>query len=146
MRIWIVAATLLVLPVAMEPTNVAHAQPLDSLQNAVGIGKSSPSTGSGLGGMSMPSVGSASSGNIAGVLRYCVRNNYVDGNGGASVEHSLVGKLGGSTTKSSQFASGDKGMLQTGNGSNVSLGGGGLKGQMTHKVCDQVLTHAKSLI
>ncbi len=146
MRTWIAAATLLMLPVAMEPTDVAHAQPLDSLQNALGIGKSSPSMGSGLGGMSMPSVGSASSGNIAGVLRYCVRNNYVDGNGGASVERSLVGKLGGGTTDSSQFASGDKGTLQTGNGGNFSLGGGGFKGQMTQKVCDQVLKHARSLI
>ena len=95
--------------------------------------------------MSMPSVGSASSGNIAGVLRYCVRNNYVSG-GASSVESGLVGKLGGGATHSSQFASGDKGMLQTGNGQNVSLGGGGLKAQMTHKVCDQVLQHAKSLI
>lgn len=149
MRIRIAAATLLAMPVAFGLTVPVDAQPLDSLANAVGAGTSSKSAGSGLsslGGMSMPSVGSASSGNIAGVLRYCVRNNYVNGSGASSVEHSLVGKLGGNTTNSSQFTSGDKGTLQTGDGGKFSLGGGGLKAQVTQKICAQVLQHAKSLI
>ncbi len=155
MRKWITAAIVVALPAASGLVGVpARAQPLDSLQKALGTGNSSGSAGSGmssglgskLGGMSMPSVGSASSGNIAGLLRYCVRNNYLSGSGASSAESGLVGKLGGGATRSSQFESGDKGVLQTGNGQNVSLGGGGLKAQMTQKVCDQVLKHAKSLI
>ena len=154
MRKSITAAIVVALPAAFGLVGTAaHAQPLDSLQNALGRGSSGSagsSMGSGLGGklggMSMPSVGSASSGNIAGLLRYCVRNNYLSGSGASSAESGLVGKLGGGATKSSQFESGDKGVLQTGNGQNVSLGGGGLKAQMTQKVCDQVLKHAKSMI
>ena len=151
MRTWIAAVTILTFTSASGMVDVpAQAQPLDSLRGAVGMGSSSQSTGSGLGsglgGMSMPSVGSASSGNIAGLLRYCVRNHYENATGASSVENGLVGKLGGNTTRSSQFESGDKGILQTGNGQSASLGGGGLKGQMTQKVCDQVLKHAKSLI
>jgi hypothetical protein len=37
-------------------------------------------------------------------------------------------------------------MLQTGNGQGYSLGGTGVKAQVTHKVCDLVLQHAKSLL
>ena len=155
MRKWITAAMVAALPAAFGLVGVpAHAQALDSLQGALGSGSSSRSAASGLGGglgsklggMSMPSVGSASSGNIAGVLQYCVRNNYLGGSSTSSTESGLLGKLGGGATRSSQFESGDKGVLQTGNGQDVSLGGGGLKGQMTQKVCDQVLKHAKSLI
>lgn len=147
MRTWIAAASFLVLPaLAGLDTCPARAQLMDSLKGAAGIGNSSGSGMGGLGGMAMPSVGSASSGNVAGVLGYCMRNNYLGGDGAAAVQSGLMGKLGANATRSSQFESGNQGVLETGGGQNVSLGGGGLKAQMTQKVCAQVLKHAKSLI
>ncbi len=157
MRTWMAAITFLILPACLDMVGKpAQAQLMDGLKSATGVGGSSSGTtgtmgglGSsmgGMGGMSMPSVGSASSGNVAGVLSYCVRNKYESGEGASSVRDSLVGKLGGDTNDSSQYKSGNQGLLQTGNGQNFSLGGGGLKAQMTQKVCDQVLKHAKSLI
>ena len=41
------------------------------------------------------------------------------------------------------------GLLETGNGQSFNLGGGdsgGIKAEVTHKVCDMVLQHAKSLL
>lgn len=153
MRTWIAAVTLLALPAcAGMVAQPARAQLMDSLKGAAGMGSSSGSGMgsmggmSGVGGMAMPSVGSASSGNVAGVLGYCVRNNYLSGDGASSVQSGLMGKLGAGTTHSSQYEEGSQGVLQSGNGQNVSLGGSGLKAQMTQKVCAQVLKHAKSLM
>ena len=140
MRQRIATATVLVLACGWAAgATPAQAQLLDSLKGG-GSGM-----GGGLGGMSMPQVGSAGSGNIAGVLKYCMRNNYVGG-GAASTENGLLGKLGSGATSSSQYEAGNQGTLQTGQGGNFSLGGGGLKAKLTQKVCDQVLSHAKSLI
>jgi hypothetical protein len=96
----------------------------------------------------MPSVGQASPSNTAGVLQYCVRNNYVGGGSAASVKDSLLRKVGGGgkTADDSGFKAGNEGMLETGGGQNFSLGGSGVKEQVTRKVCDQVLQHAKSLL
>ena len=163
MRTRIATATILVLAACVAAVSVpARAQLLDSLKGAAGIGQGGSSGpglgggglgggglgGGGLGGLSMSSVGSASGGNIAGVLRFCVQNNYLGGNGASSVENRLTGKLGSAGTPSNpQFASGAQGVLQTGQGRDVSLGGGGgLKQQMTQKACKLVLQHAKSLI
>lgn len=151
MRTWMAAVTLLALPACLDmAATPARAQLLDGLKSATGIGGNSSGAmggmGSGMGGMSMPSVGSASSGNVAGVLSYCVRNKYESAAGASSVKDSLVSKLGGGTADDSQYKSGNQGLLQTGNGQSFSLGGGGLKAQMTQKICDQVLKHAKSLI
>ena len=162
MRKWMAACMLVTAPVLVASAGVpARAQLMNSLKNAAGMGQNgaSGSTGGGLGGlgggMSMPSVGSASSGNIAGVLRYCVQNNYLGGgNGASSVENQLTSKLGSRASDSDpQYASGEQGTLQTGNGQGFSLGGGGsggngggLKAQLTQKVCAQVLKHAKSLL
>lgn len=150
MRTWIAAAALMLPIGTCMIAGPARAQLMNSLKGAAGMGGSSAgSSGSalgGLGGMSMPSVGSASSGNIAGVLGYCMRNNYLGGDGASSVKSGLMEKLGGNTTQSSQYESGNQGVLQSGSGQNFSLGGGGVKAQVTKKVCAQVLTHAKSLM
>ena len=147
MRTWIAAVTFLALPACADMVaQPAQAQLMDSLKGAAGMGSSSGSGIGSMGGMAMPSVGSASSGNVAGVLGYCVRNNYLSGDGASSVQSGLMSKLGANTTHSSQYEEGSQGVLQSGNGQNVSLGGGGLKAQMTQKVCAQVLKHAKSLM
>ena len=123
----------------------ARAQ-LDQLKGALGSGQSGGALGGLTGGV--PSVTQASPGNIAGVLQYCVRNNYLSGGTATSVKDSLVGKMSGSgqATHDPGFQSGNKGLLQTGDGQSFGLGGSGIKQQVTHKVCDEVLQHAKSLL
>ena len=126
-----------------------QAQLLDQLKGAAGNQQGGSSGGmlGGLGG-GMPSVGQASTSNTAGVLQYCIQNKYVGSGGASSVKDSLMSKMTGSgeTTNDSGYKAGSSGLLQTGNGQNFSLGGGGVKAQVTQKVCDQVLQHAKSLL
>jgi hypothetical protein len=123
----------------------ARAQLLDQLKGAAGSGQGGSA---GLGGGGMPQVGQASPSNTAGVLQYCIQNKYVGGGGASSVKDSLMSKVTGSGKREndSGFKAGSTGLLQTGNGQNYSLGGGGVKEQITQKVCDQVLQHAKSLL
>lgn len=118
----------------------AHAQGLDKLKGLMGGGSSS-------------SLSSASTGNAAGVLQFCLKNNYLGSDGGAAtVKDKLLGKLGGDTkaasndatsnaggglmgklgsvsspTKDPGYLSGASGILQTGNGKKVDLNtvGGG---------------------
>ncbi len=128
-----------------------NAQLLDQLKGAAGSGQGGSSDGvlGGLGG-GMPSVGQASSSNTAGVLQYCIKNNYLGGNSGASsVKDTLLSKVTGSSGQGSSdpgYKAGSNGLLQTGHGQDFSLGGGGAKAQITQKVCDQVLAHGKSLL
>ncbi|MBB2201988.1 YjjA family protein [Gluconacetobacter tumulisoli] len=97
------------------------------------------------GGMGLPSVTSAAPGNLAGVLGFCVQNNYL----GASTASPVMSALGQKTgTDSSQYQAGQRGLLDTGNGRTFSLAGAGqgIKQQMTQKVCNQVLSRAQSLL
>ena len=62
------------------------------------------------------------------------------------MKDSLVNKVTGpGRAPDSQFQQGSNGVLDTGNGSNFSLGSG-IKEQVTKKVCDLALSHAKSLL
>lgn len=139
-------ATLGIITLAQLPMSPAHAQLLDQLKGAVGAG-SGAGAGTGLGG-GIPAVDQANPSNTAGVLQYCIRNNYVAGGSAASVKDSVVSKFSGSDkeTQDSSFQSGNNGTLQTGTGQGFSLGGSGVKEQVTRKVCDLVLQHAKSLL
>jgi hypothetical protein len=108
-----------------------------------------------LGGM-MPggggSMSSGSMGNVAGLLGYCVKNNYLGGGSGASgIQNQLMGKMGGHSNSDSGYLSGSKGILQSGNGKSVDLanvGGGSsdMKSKITSKVCDTVLKQGKSFL
>ncbi|WP_428536252.1 DUF2501 domain-containing protein [Rhodopila sp.] len=136
------------LAVLLVPQAPASAHLLDKLKGAVGGSGQDSGGAGGIGGGAMPSVGQVSPSNTAGVLQYCVKNNYVSGGNAASVKDSLMSKVtgSGSPTSDSGYQAGNKGVLDTGNGQNYSLGGGGIKGQITQKVCDQILQHAKSLL
>jgi hypothetical protein len=60
------------------------------------------------------SMASGSMGNVAGLLQYCVKNNYLGGDSGASgIKDQLLGKLGagGGATSSSNASSGGSDML-----------------------------------
>jgi hypothetical protein len=136
-----------VLAMLLPPMEPAHAQLMDQLKGAVGSEQGGGIAG-GLGGGAMPSVGQASPSNTAGVLQYCVKNNYLSGGSASSVKNSLMSKVTGSGNgaNDSGFQAGNNGLLSTGNGQSYSLGGSGIKSQITQKVCDQVLQHAKSLL
>jgi hypothetical protein len=113
----------------------AQAQLMDQLKGAVGGG----------GGGGMPSVGQAGAGNTAGVLEYCIKNKYLGTGNSSSVKDSLMNKVTGRSNDNG-YQQGSNGLLQTGNGQSYSLGGDGIKSQITQKVCDQVLQHAKSFL
>ncbi|RUL61538.1 DUF2501 domain-containing protein [Dyella dinghuensis] len=111
--------------------------------------------GNKLGGM-MPgsSMQSGSMGNVAGLLQYCVKNNYLGGASGASgIQSQLLGKMHGQSstppTSDPGYTSGANGILQGGNGKTMdlsSVGGGSsdMKSKITTKVCDSVLKQGKS--
>lgn len=82
------------------------------------------------------SMTSGSMGNVAGLLEYCVKNNYLGGNSGASgIQSQLMGKLGGgsnSSSNSSGSGSSTSDMLgkltgskKTSSDSSASASGGG---------------------
>ena len=144
-----VAAALLV--AALFPLASAHAQLGDLLDKARGAasGAAGGSGGSGaLGGvLSGQSMTAGSTGNVAGILEFCIKNNYLKGNAASGVKDALMGKLPGASAKSdSGYGDGAKGILNSAGGDKVDLGGGGLKAEVTRKVCDAVLSQAKSLL
>ncbi|AFQ48079.1 DUF2501 domain-containing protein [Burkholderia cepacia] len=141
----------------LAPFSVAHAQLGDVLKQ-VGGGDSGSSAGSalgnlgGLGGALTGGGGTSllpgSTGNVAGLLQFCIQNNYLGGasGGASSVKDALLGKLGGNASSDSGYTSGASGILDAGNGSKLDLSGGGLKQQVTKQICDKVLAQGKSLL
>jgi hypothetical protein len=132
----------------LVPIKPGQAQVLNQLQNSLGSGQGSADNALGGLGGAMPPLDHASPTNLAGILQYCVQNNYLSGDAASSVKDSLLNKATGSSRGATdgQFSAGNKGLLETGQGQSFSLGGGGIKAQMTHKVCDLVLQHAKSML
>jgi hypothetical protein len=121
---------------------VASAQGLDALKGAAG-------------GADLSSIASGSAGNAAGVIEYCVKNNYLGGDAAGGLKDKLLGKIGGddaSDSDKSDYADGVNGVVKTGDGKSVDLGSlgggqfGGLKDKLTKKACASVLDHAKSLL
>jgi len=146
-----------ILIAAVLPFSVAHAQLGGLLKQGessglpgglgnLGGGSSGGGIGSALSGSSMLS---GSSSNVAGLLEFCIKNNYLSGNSAASVKDSLMSKLpGGSSSASSDsgYTSGASGILSGSNGSKMDLSGGGLKAKVTKQVCDKVLAQGKSML
>jgi hypothetical protein len=115
------------------------------------------------GGSSSSSLMSGSMGNAAGILQYCVTNNYLGGASGASgVKDQLLGKLGGQSsstaaapTQDPGYLDGAKGLLKSKDGKTLDLGGaagadsspmGDMKAKMTKKACDVVLKQGKGML
>ena len=136
-----------ILIAACLPFSAAHAQ----LGNLLKQGESSAGSSAlgnlgGMGGaLSGSSMASGSLGNVAGLLQFCIKNNYLSGDSAASVKDSLMSKLpGGASTSDSGYTSGASGML-SGSSGQMDLSGGGLKAQVTKQVCDKVLDQGKSM-
>lgn len=105
---------------------------------------SSSSMGSGLG---LPAIGSGTSSNVAGVLEYCVKNNYLNPANAQGVKDKLLGKIGlggGQAEQDSGYQQGLGGVLKGSDGSSFSLDR--VKGNLKEKACDYVLDNAKSFI
>jgi hypothetical protein len=156
MRVCIIAAAVLALAAAQTARAQLSSMIPGSASGGVGGGMGSSMGGAmgAIGGMGggLPSLSSASPSNIAGILQYCVQNNDLTGgnaNSAASVQQSLLQKVDGTTTPPSSdegFSSGSNGQLSTGNGQSLALGGNGLQGAVTQKICNQVLSRARSLL
>lgn len=136
-----------ILIAALWPLSAAQAQLGDLLKQGEG-GGSSGGLGN-LGGLSSAlsgqSVTSGSASNVAGLLEFCFKNNYLSGNSAASVKDSLMSKLpGGSSSSDSAYSSGTKGILSGSDGSQLDLGG--MKKQITKQVCDKILAQGKSML
>jgi hypothetical protein len=111
-------------------------------QGIPGVGGQLPGGASGLIGQALPNVSSAGTSNTAGVLSYCVKNNYLKGDTATSALSSLSGKSG--VQSSGAFSAGQQGQLETGKGSMFSLSG--LQSEAKSKLCDMVLQHAQSML
>ena len=124
---------------------IASSQDLGALKGAAG-------------GMDVSSLASGSAGNAAGVIEYCMKNNFLGGDA-SGVKDQLIGKLGGEEKAKADpgYEEGVKGMLAGGDGKATdlsSLGGGDaaggalgdMKGKLTKQACGAVLDNAKSLL
>lgn len=139
---WFLIAALLYFPAAQAQLGGLLNQSGNSAATG-GLG-SLGSLGSGL---SLQSLTSSSTGNVAGVLEFCIKNNYLGGGSASSVKDGLMSKLpGGSSTSDSGYTAGAKGILNSGDGKQIDLSGGGLKEQITKQVCDKILAQGKSLL
>lgn len=121
----------------------ASANSQGSAGNAGGAGGSAlGSLGNNL-GFKMPAIGSSTLGNAAGVLQYCVKNNYLGGDA-ASVKDKLLAKITGQKPQETGFANGAKGLLKGGDGQTLNFKV--LSSKLKTKACDYVLKNATSLI
>jgi hypothetical protein len=124
-----------------------HAQVEDLLKQGQQSGKAS---GLGkLGGLGSAFSGGAlsgSTGNLAGLLQFCIKNNFLKGEESSSVQDQLMGKLGGTPAPDSGYAEGAQGLLKSGDGKQLDLSGGGLQAQASKQICDQIFSQAKSLL
>lgn len=141
----------LVLAAGLAGTASAQAQSWgsmgkDALNSATSSATSSAkSAGMGMMSNMLPSLSSASTSNLTGVLGYCVQNNVLSGaqsTAATSVLGNLTQQQG--VTSSSGYSAGQQGLLQTGGNQTFSLDN--LKGQMKTKLCNMVLSKAQSLL
>jgi hypothetical protein len=140
-----VAAAVLGVLVPMAP---AHAQIGDLFKHGHGSGMAA-----GLGNMggmgtalSGASLSSGSTGNVAGLLEFCIKNNFLGGTDSSAIKDKLMGKLGGTPAPDSGYAEGAQGVLKASDGKQLDLSASGLEAQATRQVCDRVLMQAKSML
>ena len=128
----------------------SHAQLGDVLKNPMGGGgaESAGALGGLGGGLSLQSLSSGSLGNVAGLLDFCIKNNYLGAGGADSVKDKLMDKLGGPSKAStdSGYGNGTRGILQDGHGKTLDISGSGLKAKATEQVCEKILSQGKSFL
>lgn len=130
---------------AAAHTAPAQNQMLDALKN--GIGGANSESGAALAksmGVSMPAIGSSTMGNAAGVLQYCMKNNYLSASAAGGVKDKLLGMVTGDKAQQTGFANGSNGLLQGTDGGSLNLKSVG--GKLKTKACDYLLENAKTLV
>lgn len=113
------------------------------LGNSGGAGSAAGLSALGLGGL----TGSGTASNAAGVITYCMKNNYLNADKAAQVKDQLLGKLGlgqKEEPKDTGYQNGLMGMVTGSNGQSFSLDK--VKSNLKEKACDFVLDNAKSLL
>jgi hypothetical protein len=102
------------------------------------------------GGLDPGSLASGSAGNAAGIIGYCVKNNYLGKDAVGGMKDKLMGKLGVQAEEPEQdpgYQDGLLGLLKTGKGESVDLNQfAKLKKSFTRKACSAVLEHASNLL
>lgn len=117
------------------------------LGGALGGSASGTLGASALSGLGLPSIASGSAGNVAGVLEYCVKNNYLKKANVSTIKDSLLSKAGlgkAEPEKDTSYASGLSGILSGSDGKSFNLGG--IQDNIKEKACDYVLDNAASLL
>ncbi|MDR2333387.1 MAG: DUF2501 domain-containing protein [Burkholderiaceae bacterium] len=127
----------------------------DALRDKMGSGSGSSSGLAGaLGGgadasalSAMGLTGSGTASNAAGVITYCMKNNYLNADKAAQVKDQLLGKIGlgpKEEPKDEGYLGGLSGMVTGKDGKSFSLDK--VKDSIKEKACDFVLDNAKSLL
>jgi len=95
-------------------------------------------------GSALPAVGASTAGNAAGVIQYCVKNNYLNAASASGIKDKLLGMVSGQKPQQTGYANGAKGLLTGSDGKSLNLQG--LSGKLKEKACDYVLKNAASLV
>jgi len=125
----------------------AAAVDLKSAQKAVGnpagatSGQSVGNALSGAMGGGLPTLGADVGGNVAGVLQYCMKNNYLKADAASTVKDKLLGQATGQEAGVEQ---GKQGLLTGSDGKTLDFKS--VPDNVRRKGCDYVLSNAKSLI
>ncbi len=90
----------------------------------------------------LPGLDSSVSGNVAGTLQYCVKNNYLSADAASGVKDKLMAKVPGQ--QDDGYKKGEQGLLTGSDGKTLNLQS--ISSKVRRKACDQVLSSAKSLI
>ena len=94
-------------------------------------------------GNSLPAIGASTAGNAAGVIQYCVKNNYLNAANANGIKDKLLGMVTGQKPQQTGYANGAKGLFMGSDGQSLNLKG--LSGKLKEKACDYVLKNASSL-
>ncbi len=120
------------------------AQGFDQLKDLTesSLGDSAPSL------ESLSSITSGSTGNAAGIIDYCVKNNYLEGGSTSSVRDQLIGKIAPGGNRSVQsnpdYIKGSQGIVSGAGDVDLSLAG--MKGAAAKKACEKILEQGKSML
>jgi len=128
-------------------SGMANAQLGDMLKSSpLGGGQGGAAGALGSLGLAPSSITSGSTGNVAGVIEFCMKNNYLNADSATSaVKDKLLGSVSGGT-QDTGYTSGSRGILSTGSGNQLDLTQSGLKAEVTKQVCDKILAQGKSML
>ena len=151
----IVLSSLLACLCGMGAGGVHAAGLADALRGQTGGGSGSSGLSGMLGGgaeMSALSAagltGSSTASNAAGVITYCMKNNYLNADKATQVKNQLLGKMGlggqQEAPKDEGYLSGLSGLVTGSGGKSFNLGS--VQGKLKEKACDYVLDNAGSLL